>query len=243
MGCVTIIFKLLLRDETLSYHVRLMCQKDIPQVTEINREAFPTEWPPADYRHELQNRLAHYIVACDEGKTVDKPEVKASTEKGLDGLAPRLKRLFSRRFSSDELPPSSMDYIIGFAGFWVMADEAHITSIAARETYRRQGLGELLLTAIIDLATELKTRIVTLEVRASNIVAQGLYTKYGFTQVGIRRAYYVDNREDGIMMSTQDINLARFQAHLQQLKQTYSRKWGEPSIKLSANYPAQPSNR
>jgi len=227
MGYVRIILELnlLLMDEDMSYCMRLMGKEDIAQVTQINREAFPTEWPPADYRHEMQNRLAHYIVIYDEGKNIDKTEVKASIEKDLTGLASRLRQLFSHhRFSSDKLPPSNRHYIIGFAGFWVMADEAHITSIAVREAYHRQGIGKLLLLAIINLATELKARVITLEVRASNIIAQSLYTKYGFTRVGIRHGYYTDNREDGIVMSIEDINTASFQTHLQQLKQTYSRK-------------------
>ncbi len=216
-----------------------MCQEDIAQVTEINREAFPTEWPPANYRHELQNRLAHYIVVCDEGKTADKFEAKAHP-----GLTSRLRQLFGLHpLPTNEPPPSDRHYIVGFVGFWVLADEAHITAIAVREAYRRHGVGELLLTVAIDLATELKARIVTLEVRVSNTVAQCLYTKYGFTRVGIRRGYYTDNREDAVLMSTQDIGLAPFQVCLQQLKQSYSGKWGEPSIKLSGNYLVQPGNR
>jgi len=171
-------------------------------------------------------------VAYDEEKTVAQPEVKASPEKGSTGLAPRLRRLFSRnRFLSNELPPPSKQYVIGFTGFWVMADEAHIANIAVRQAYRREGIGELLLISLIDLATELKARIVTLEVRASNTVAQSLYAKYGFTQVGMRRGYYIDrgfnidNREDAVLMSTQDITSAAFQAHLQQLKQVHSTKY------------------
>ena len=204
-----------------------MRQEDTAQVTEIDREAFPSQWPPPSYQQELKNRLAHYIVVCDEEKTVEPPEVKAASEKELPGLAARLKRLFSRnRYQNNELSPPSLEYLAGFAGFWIMADEAHITSIAVRETYRRQGLGELLLLSAIDLATELKARIVTLEVRVSNASAQSLYTKCDFTQVGIRRGYYTDNREDGLLMSTKDITSAAYQAHLQQLKQIHSRKWG-----------------
>ena len=52
----------------MSCHIRLMRKEDIAQVTEIDREAFPTMWPPANYLNELQNRLAHYIIACDEEK-------------------------------------------------------------------------------------------------------------------------------------------------------------------------------
>ena len=211
----------------MAYYVRPMRKEDIAQVTEIDREAFPTLWPPPNYQHELRSRLSHYIVVCDEEKLVEQPGVQASSGKGLTGLVLRLKRLFSHdSFSSDVLSPSIGNYIVGFVGFWVMADEAHITSIAVREAHRRQGIGELLLISIIDWAMELKTRILTLEVRVSNTAAQNLYSRYGFTKVGVRRGYYTDNREDGLMMSTEDITSASFQARIQRLKQAHSRKWG-----------------
>lgn len=214
-------------DEALPCYVRLMRREDITQVSEIDREAFPTLWPPANYQHELQNRLAHYIVACEEGKTVDEPEVEAVSEKGFSGLVSRVRRLFNRnRFFDSELSASGRQYISGFAGLWFMGDEAHITNVAVRERHRHQGIGELLLISIIDLAMELKARIITLEVRASNIAAQSLYRKYGFSQVGLRRGYYSDNREDGVLMSTEDISLASFQAYLNQQKEAHSKKWG-----------------
>jgi len=71
-------------------HVRLMGKEDIAQVTEIDREAFPTQWPPANYQRELENRLAHYIVACDAGKTVEVPGVEVASGRGLSGLVCRL---------------------------------------------------------------------------------------------------------------------------------------------------------
>jgi hypothetical protein len=51
-----------------------MSKKDISQVTAIDREAFPTMWPPVNFVHELSNRLAHYIVACDGSQDVPDPE-------------------------------------------------------------------------------------------------------------------------------------------------------------------------
>ncbi len=54
-------------------YVRPMRREDIAQVSEIDREAFPTEWSPPNFGRELENRLAHYIVACDPEKTVDRP--------------------------------------------------------------------------------------------------------------------------------------------------------------------------
>ena len=208
-------------------YVRLMHRDDILQVTEIDREAFPTLWPPANYQHELNNRLAHYIVACDEEKRVGAPSVKAIPEKRHSGLVSRVRRLFNYdRFLGNEPPSSAREYIVGFAGFWIMADEAHITNIAVRNIHRRQGIGELLLIALVELAAKLDARIITLEVRASNITAQSLYSKYGFTQVGLRRGYYTDDKEDGVIMSTPDISAATFQACLRQLKQAHSKKWG-----------------
>ena len=207
----------------MAYSLRPMRKEDIAQVTEIDHEAFPDQLPPANYRHELQNQLARYIVACDDAKTFEEPEVKPS--KGLAKLAARLK-LYLRRSHRDDSLPSKREYIVGFAGIWVLADEAHITNLAVRKRYRRRGIGELLLISIIDLAKELKASIMTLEVRASNLPAQNLYRKYGFTQVGIRRGYYLDNREDGILMSTESITSASFQAHLQQLREALARRLG-----------------
>ena len=208
-------------------YVRLMHREDVAQVTEIDREAFPALWPPVNYKRELENRLAHYIVACDEGERVEESEVEAPLEKDLPGLGSRVRRLFNyNRFFRYEPPESGKQYIAGFAGFWIMAGEAHITSLAVRELRRRQGIGELLLISVINLATELNTRIIALEVRASNTVAQSLYYKYGFNQAGLRHNYYIDNKEDAVIMSTENITSAPFQAHLQQLKQAHSRKWG-----------------
>jgi len=211
----------------LSYYVRPMRKEDIAQVKEIDREAFPTQWPPPDYRHELQNLLARLIVVCDESKTVAVPEVKSPQEKGISGLASKVRRLWHReRFFGNELPTSGKQYVLGFASIWVMADEAHLTNIAVRKQYQHQGIGEWLLISIIDLAAKLKANFITLEVRASNTAAQSLYHKYGFTKVSVRPGYYTDNREDALLMSTESITSAPFQARLQQLKQAYSTKYG-----------------
>jgi len=207
----------------LTYSIRPMCKEDIAQVIEIDREAFPTQWPPPNYRQELQNQLARYIVTCDDTKTFTEAAAKPDT--GISGLLPGIKRWFNRnRSASNEPPPPDQKYIIGFAGIWVLADEAHITNLAVRKQYQRQGIGELLLISTIDLAKEMKASTMTLEVRASNLAAQSLYRKYGFVQVGTRRGYYLDNREDGILMSTESINSASFQAHLHQLREDLAEK-------------------
>ena len=208
-------------DKSLPCRIRRMCWDDITQVTEIDREAFPTLWPPFNYQHELQNRLAHYIVACNEEETVEE-----TRERGFPRLVSRVRQWFNQDYSPGNGPPlSGKQYVIGFAGFWIMAEEAHITNIAVRRTYRRQGIGERLLISTIGLVTELNAQFITLEVRASNNAARNLYYKYGFTQVGLRRGYYSDNGEDGILMSTENIISPPFQALFQQLKQAHSTRW------------------
>ena len=57
----------------MTYTIRRMVKEDLDQVTEIDREAFPSQWPPANYKQELQNKTAHYLVLCDDTKTVDIP--------------------------------------------------------------------------------------------------------------------------------------------------------------------------
>ncbi len=219
----------------MPYHVRLIHREDIDQVARIDREAFPTMWPPVNYQHELQNPLAHYIVACHGERTVAESEVEVTLQKGLSRLKSRVRQWFSYGcFSGSKMPPSDKQYISGFAGFWLMADEAHLINLAVRETHRHQGIGELLLIATIDLASQLNAHVITLEVRASNTAAVNLYGKYGFIQVGLRRAYYIENKEDAILMSTENITSASFQAHLQQLKQSHSRKWGRPLNQIAS---------
>ena len=211
----------------MSYYIRLMHRGDVAQVTEIDRHAFPTMLPPVNYRHELQNRIAHHIVACDNNRTVEVEEVPPVPEKGFSELTARVRRIFNhnRFFGSDEFA-ATKEYIIGFASFWVVVGECHLTSIAVREEYHVQGVGEMLLISVIDKATELNAKMVTLEVRASNLGAQSLYRKYNFVQVGLRRGYYTDNREDGVLMTAEHIDSVSFQTRHRQLKQTHARKWG-----------------
>lgn len=98
------------------------------------------------------------------------------------------------------------DAIVGFAGLWVMVDEAHVTTFAVDPRWRRRGVGERLLLALIDIAVARRAREATLEVRLSNMPARRLYEKYGFRPVGIRPRYYSDNGEDALIMTTEPLD-------------------------------------
>ena len=208
----------------MAYSIRPIGKEDLEQVNEIDGEAFPTQWPPANYRQELQNKIAHYLVACDDTRTVS--SAGANPPKNKFSLAAWLM-LWIKRQRLQDVPPSPItrQYIIGFSGIWMMADEAHVTNIAVRQQYRGRGFGEYLLLATIDLAEKLNASFMTLEVRASNLIAQRLYSKYAFTQMGIRRGYYLDNHEDAIIMSTESLSSDTFQAHTRQLREAHSKKF------------------
>ncbi|MFC1846136.1 ribosomal protein S18-alanine N-acetyltransferase [Chloroflexota bacterium] len=213
-----------------NYTIRPMEDKDIPQVLDVDREAFPTQWPHPTYssmKHEIRNRLAYYIVACRPNKITWETNENQSTNRTIwDKMRNLPYVLINGSFANEVLPPPSRDYIMGMAGFWLMAGEVHITTIGVRNTYRQQGVGERLLISIIDMAIPMKADIVTLEVRLSNEQAQKLYEKYGFANVGLRKKYYSDNGEDAIIMTTNPISSPSFKTHFEQLRQTYELKCG-----------------
>ncbi|MFS8514813.1 MAG: ribosomal protein S18-alanine N-acetyltransferase [Planifilum fulgidum] len=90
--------------------------------------------------------------------------------------------------------------VVGYCGLWLLLDEAHITNIAIHPQFRGRGLGESLLSYVMQRAREWGAGKMTLEVRVSNTIAQRLYKKLGFEPSGIRPRYYTDNQEDAIIM-------------------------------------------
>lgn len=93
------------------------------------------------------------------------------------------------------------DRVIGHAGFWLIADEVHISTIAVHPDERGRGRGEWLLLNLLLEACAINPLLVTLEVRTSNHTAQSLYRKYRFEEVGLRKRYYRDTGEDAILMT------------------------------------------
>ena len=116
------------------------------------------------------------------------------------------------------------DQLVGFAGMWLMVDEAHITTFAVRRTWRRQGVGERLLLALLDLAQARGAREATLEVRPSNHPARRLYEKYGFALVGVRRRYYSDDNEDALILTTDTLDSRAMRDRIAGLRAAVARR-------------------
>lgn len=96
--------------------------------------------------------------------------------------------------------------VVGFAGMWLTAGEGHITNLAVHPSFRRCGLGELLVLSLTQRCIAEKARGMTLEVRERNLAAQGLYRKCGFIQVGRRRYYYLNTGEDALVFYLPDLD-------------------------------------
>jgi ribosomal-protein-alanine N-acetyltransferase len=109
-----------------------------------------------------------------------------------------------------------MERVVGFAGVWLMVDEAHITTFGVHPEWRRQGIGRRLLVRLLELADELHARRLTLEVRAGNLAAQALYRRFGFAVEGRRPRYYTDDGEDALVMTTPPISGAEMRDTLRQ---------------------------
>lgn len=178
---------------------------DIDAVRAVEKKCFPSPWPRESFRYEIErNRMARYFVLRRKHPEGFTPPVAPKT-----GI---LRRLLggTRSFGQDS--------IVGFAGIWMMVDEAHITTLAVDPDFRGQGLGELLLVATTELSGVEGAKMMTLEVRESNAIAQRLYEKYGFSRHGIRRHYYSDDGEDAVVMWSDEINSPSFQKRFRELR-------------------------
>ena len=140
-----------------------------------------------------------------------------------------LVRLAGRLGIGDPAPepaPEDDSAIAGYVSVWYQGDEAHITEIAVRESLRGNGIGELLLIGSLKAAREYGSRVMTLEARVSNFIAQRLYEKYCFQSVGIRKGYYSDNREDAVIMTTTPIGSDEYSRMFQSLQEGWESRWG-----------------
>ena len=95
--------------------------------------------------------------------------------------------------------------ILGYAGAWLIFEEGHITNIAVEQSQRGRGIGAGVTRALMQYAANMGVQYMTLEVRKSNTVAQSLYKKMGFIELGVRKRYYEDNGEDAYLYVCQNM--------------------------------------
>ena len=219
--------------------LRRMRAEDIEQVIAIEREAFLPLRLGTSFKRELGNRYARYLVAVQPpveetavaekaaADTVADAERNGAADATLWGRMVRGVKNMARREPSETAPPGDL---AGYVGLWFQGNEAHITEIAVWERLRGNGIGELLLIGSVRAAMENGSTVLTLEARVSNFIAQRLYEKYGFHQAGLRKAYYSDNREDAVIMTTGPIHSNEYRDLFHQLQGKFLERWGEIRI-------------
>ena len=110
--------------------------------------------------------------------------------------------------------------VVGYGGLFFAADEAHVTNLSVADDARRQGVATHLMVALVDVALERGSTALTLEVRAGNTAAQGLYRRFGLAPAGVRKAYYQPNDEDALVMWAHEIDSPSYGERLARLRGT-----------------------
>jgi ribosomal-protein-alanine N-acetyltransferase len=186
----------------LPYMLLPMVLDDVPTVHTIEQQVFSLPWSASAFSYEIRNNpSSQYLVLRYKPWFYESPA----------------RRLLPRSMRHVLQSPTNEPSLLGYGGYWMVLEEAHICTLALREEWRGRNLGELLLLGLIESALARKAEVITLEVRISNQRAQNLYSKYGFEISGRRVHYYSDNNEDAYIMSTNSTLLPAFRDRLQQL--------------------------
>ena len=220
-------------ERMMPFAVRPLVADDATQASEIERDAFPEMFPPTSFTRELGNRVARYLVAWrrEDVESDRAPNPYLDSDPGGDGAGVGVRRFI--RNAKGLLPwrttawEPGQQFLAGFLG--IMAGD--------RRSSHRFGGGAFRLPrtrggrAAAHFGQSSRPRCtsadrLTLEVRVSNYVAQNLYTKYGFSKRGLRKAYYADNREDAYIMTTGSIRSPSYAEELRQLVAEHEQRWG-----------------
>jgi [ribosomal protein S18]-alanine N-acetyltransferase len=161
----------------VSVRLRPMRLADLTAVLELEEQLFaPDTWTRAMYRDELSRTdTRHYLVAEDVAGDV------------------------AERAAGDGAAGDGARRVVGWAGLIAYPDEAHVATIGVAADRQGEGIGGLLLDALLAEADR-RSPVVLLEVRADNDLAQGLYRRRGFTEIGRRRGYYQPSGADAVVM-------------------------------------------
>jgi len=109
------------------------------------------------------------------------------------------------------------DAVVGYTGAILVAGEAHVTTVGVAPSWQRRGVGIRLLHRLVTEVRERGAQALTLEVRVSNLGAQELYREFGFVPAGIRRNYYPEVNEDGLVMWAYDVDDERYATRLDEI--------------------------
>jgi [ribosomal protein S18]-alanine N-acetyltransferase len=162
----------------MTVRLRPMTTDDLPGVMVLEEELFaPDTWTEAMYRDELSRPDTRFYVVAE-----------FHLEGDDDGEA-----------DDGEAPVPGAPVMVGYGGLIAYDDEAHVATLGVTKALQGEGIGSLLLDALLAEADK-RSPVVLLEVRADNETAQRLYQRRGFTEIGRRRGYYQPSGADAVVM-------------------------------------------
>lgn len=127
-------------------------------------------------------------------------------------LALRKGRLYRAAWAAEEM--------VGYIGFMIVDDEAHMTTIATAPGYQRSGVATTMIVDAFRSLLESGVKHVSLEVAANNEPAQTLYRRFGFAPVAVRKNYYPVTGQDALVMWVYDIDTDQYANRLEELAAT-----------------------
>jgi [ribosomal protein S18]-alanine N-acetyltransferase len=155
----------------MTVRLRPMTVDDLPAVMVLEEELFaPDTWTEAMYRDELSRADTRYYVVAQFDVGGDEDE-----------------------------PDGGPPVVVGYGGLIAYDDEAHVATLGVTAALQGEGIGALLLDALLTEADK-RSPVVLLEVRADNEAAQRLYRRRGFVEIGRRRGYYQPSGADAVVM-------------------------------------------
>ena len=156
----------------MTVRLRPMTADDLPAVMVLEEELFaPDTWTEAMYRDELSRGDTRYYVVAE----------------------------FHLEGEDDDEAEDVAPVLVGYAGLIAYDDEAHVATLGVAKALQGEGVGSLLLDDLLGEADK-RSPVVLLEVRADNEVAQRLYRRRGFEEIGRRRGYYQPSGDDAVVM-------------------------------------------
>lgn len=187
----------------LPFLIENMRLRDTPAVATLEEQVFSSPWPERAFRNELRyHGSSEYIVLRYLPWLSQRPD---------DRLLWRIKRGLGAGKRADRS-------LLGYAGYWVVGPEAHISTLALDRNWRGLGLGEFLFLSLVQRILSTNASHMALEVREGNEGAQSLYHKYGFSVRGRRGHYYPDNKEDALIMVREEIAADGYAERIEQLE-------------------------
>ena len=135
-----------------------MNESHVKAVAELEKLCFSDPWSENSVASELNNKLALWLVAEEEGR------------------------------------------VAGYIGSQTCGDESDVMNVAVHPDFRRLGFAEALVNSLVAELKAIESYCLTLEVRASNAPAIALYEKLGFYEIGRRKNYYRNPREDALIL-------------------------------------------